>query len=224
VGLHQDAAVVVVSAPLVADGPLPGFLHAAALVSERVANVEFAVLGEGPDAEALKALAHELRLSGSTTFLGQRPDSRDVMAAGNIVAVIADDAGGQVQALAGLAAGLRLVAADTPAARELVRGVPSIPLVDLGDPQAFADAILEQLEGLTVEEEEIQANTGMAWGLSEVLASQDEFDLDRPGLDPRDRGKEATSDIERLLAQHSVEAMVVGTMRVYEEVLGTASA
>jgi hypothetical protein len=66
---------------------------------------------------------------------------------------------------------------------------------------------------------EVEVATGMSWGVSEVLASQDEFDLDRPGLDPVDRTRDSASDVERLLERYSEARMALETMEVYARVL-----
>lgn len=218
VGLHSDAAVVVVVTPMTEASNIPDFLQAAAMVAQKIPNVEFAFIGDGPKLEAMKMLAHDLRLSGCTVFFGSRPDTLEIISTANILVAIDDSAWGITTALQGLSRSLRAVVADAPGLREVFEQVPSVPLVPIKDHAAFAQAIEQQLEGMTVEEFSIEASTGMAWGVSEVLASQDEFDLDKPGLDPHLRGREQ-SQIDALLEQYSSENMIKHLVRLYRELV-----
>ncbi len=219
VGLHQDAAVVITDNPLVIGSTLEGFLCAAARVSEQVANVEFAILGDGPDVAAIKAQAHALGLSGNTVFLGDRHDAMDIVAASNVVAVLQDEPAGTMQALEALARDVRVVVNDLPGLRETFAGVSGVPVAAVGDPAAFAAALCDQLEGMSTEEDGIKTGEDVSWGVSEVLASEDEFDLDRPGLTPRDRSYQAATDIDNLLDSHSLEQMATLTLEVYGRLL-----
>lgn len=219
-GLHQDAAVVALVAPLEPGPPLEDFFHAAALVSEDTANVEFAVIGEGSRMEEMKTLAHRLGLSGNAVFLGRRPDALDIVATCNVLAAVSDDAGAVVQALEALARDLRIVVNDLPSLREVFDGVEGVPVAPIADHAAFADALRRQLEGVSDEGESIRATTDMSWAVSEVLASQDEFDLDKPGLDPHDRSRSVASDVDRLLEAHTVDRMVGRLLEVYAGLLG----
>jgi glycosyltransferase involved in cell wall biosynthesis len=219
VGLHPSAAIVATIAPLDGTAPVPSLLEAASLLSEDIANVEFAIIGEGPRLDEYKALAHQLRLSGSTVFLGRRPDALDILSTCNVYAAVADGPWGVSQALEALARELRLVVLDSPALREAFDGLASVPVVPKDDVHALAGALRHQLEQYTVDEEKIQVNTGLSWGISEVLASQDEFDLDRPGLDARDRTEDRASDTSRLLRRFSGERMTSATVAVYNTVL-----
>lgn len=218
-GLHQDAAVVVLVAPLEPGLPLDDFLHAAALVSEDTANVEFAVIGEGSRMEEMQALAHRLGLSGNAVFLGRRLDALDIVATCNVLAAITDDAGAVVQALEALARDLRVVVNDLPSLREVFGDVEGIAVAPIADHEAFADALRRQLEGVSDEGESVRATTDMNWAVSEVLASQDEFDLDKPGLDPHDRSQSVASDVDRLLEAHTVDKMVARLLEVYSRLL-----
>jgi glycosyltransferase involved in cell wall biosynthesis len=223
-GLHQDASVVVTVADLEPGAPVDAFLRVAALVVERLPNVEFAVIGAGPRLAELQALAHTLRLSGSTVFLGKRPDSLDIVGCCNVLAALGGGPWSAATALQALSRDLRVVAGDTPELREVFEGRQSVPLVPLEDTEAFATALCRQLEGLTVDEGSLEATTGMAWGMSEVLASQDEFDLDTPGLDARDRSLDAASDREQLLNEYSLGRMLRRYAELYRRLLGEPEA
>jgi glycosyltransferase involved in cell wall biosynthesis len=203
--------------------PLDHFLRAAALLSSEIDNVDFAILGTGPRLQELQHLAHELHLSGSAVFLGERHDALDILSTGNVMAVVTDDAWSAAAALQALARGLRVVPNDVPGLRELFEGVSSIRPVAVADHAAFSRALAEQLDEMTMGEDELEVSTGMAWGLSELMASQDEFDLDRPGLDPRDRRRHVNAEIQALLDRYSVPRMVEETVTLYREVTGTAA-
>jgi len=219
VGLRQDAAVVVVVAELVRGVPIEDFLHAAARLSRDIDNVDFAIIGDGPRFHELRDLAHSLSLSGNTVFLGRRHDALDIVSTGNVMAVVADDAWTSANALQALARGLRVVPNDVPGLRELFLGIGSIRPVPIADHEAFASALREQLDEMSIGEDELEMSTGMAWGVSELLASQNEFDLDRPGLDPRDRRRHVNAEVQALLDRHSVPHMVEETAAVYAKLI-----
>lgn len=219
VGLRQDAAVVVVMASLDHGVPLDDFLHSAALLSREIDNVDFAILGTGDRLEELQSLAHDLQLSGNAVFLGERHDALDILSTGNVMAVVTDDAWSAAAALQALARGLRVVPNDVPGLRELFEGVGSIRPVPVADHEAFSRALAEQLDEMTIGEDELEVSTGMAWGLSELMASQDEFDLDRPGLDPRDRRRHVNAEVQALLDRYSIPRMVEETVALYEKVV-----
>jgi len=221
VGLHRDAAIVAALAPLRESSHIEDLLRAARTVSADMPNVEFAIIGDGPHIEHLKQFAHELGLTGNTIFLGNRPDVLDVVSTCNVLVALTDDAYGIIHALEALARDLRVVSADLPGLREIFAQTETVPLVPLSDRSGLARAICSQLEGMTSDEDSIQTESGLTWGVSEALASQDEYDLDEPGLDPRDRSAQLGSDVARLLEHHSVAKMLTRTVRVYNDVLAS---
>lgn len=219
VGLHPSASIVATMVPLDGSAPVEAFLEAASLISEEMANIEFVLIGDGPRLDDYKALAHQLRLSGSTVFLGRRPDALDIVSTCNVYVALADGPWGVSQTLEAVARELRIVALDLPFLREAFEGIATIPIVSAHDTQELAAALRHQLEQYTVDEDKIQANTGLSWGISEVLASQEEFDLDRPGLDGRDRTADHGSEAARLLRKFSGAQMTSATVAVYNRVL-----
>ncbi len=219
VGLHRDATIVAVTVNMDRPSPLAEFLQSAALVSNEIPSVEFAILGDGSALETVKSMAHSLGLSGSTVFLGRRPDALDVISSCNVFVALRDDATGVLDALEALARNLRVVGADAPGLREVFAGVKSVPLVPLSDAQAVADAICGQLEGMSAEEDQLDTPDGMAWGVSEVLAAQEEYDLDRPGLEPVPQDEDTDVEVARLLDRYSAPRMISGLIEVYNRLI-----
>jgi glycosyltransferase involved in cell wall biosynthesis len=80
-GVNPSAAVVGVVARLSAEKGIDVFLRAAGMVAEEIPNVDFIVVGDGPQRETLEGLAHELGLSGQVVFLGRRRDVGQILTA-----------------------------------------------------------------------------------------------------------------------------------------------
>jgi glycosyltransferase involved in cell wall biosynthesis len=133
--------------------PLKGqevFLRAAARVSERMADVEFLVVGGEPyRTEAglgfgatLQRLARDLGIAARTRFLGERTDADAIIA--NLDLLVQSSRGPEGLGrtiLEGMAAGVAVIGPDRWGPRELIEDGVTGLLVAPGDPVALADAI-----------------------------------------------------------------------------------
>ncbi len=145
VGLHRDAAIIGLLSGLVQGQGIKSFLEAAAVINEELPNIEFVIIGEGPDRQQLEELAHELGLSGSCIFLGTRRDVRQIIAALNIVVLLSDADRAALRGLQALAGGRRVIAAPTPALREIFGPMPGADMLEVADTGHLAEAIRRQL-------------------------------------------------------------------------------
>lgn len=121
------------------------FLEAAKHVLDRRPNLRFALVGSGPERDALVAKAADLGLDGHVQFYSERPDIEAVMNALDLFVLPSIFGEGSSNALAEAAAtGLRCVASDVGASRQILGDEGTI--VPPGDPQALAQACLRALD------------------------------------------------------------------------------
>jgi glycosyltransferase involved in cell wall biosynthesis len=95
-----------------------------------------ALVGDGPEASRLRALAATLKVSARVRFAGEIPDAPRLFPAFDVFAAPSRKEGLPLAVLEAMALGLPVVASDIPAHREVL-GVPSDGLVD-GGAEAFA--------------------------------------------------------------------------------------
>ncbi len=180
VGLHRDAAIIGLLSRLVQGQGIENFLEAAAVINEELPNIEFVIIGEGPDRQQLEELAHELGLSGSCIFLGTRRDIRQVIAALNIIVLLSDADRAALRGLQALAGGLRVIAAPTPALREIFGPMPGAELMETADSVQLAEAIRRQLHTAAHLEESDMALEGRpSITYRDFLVSRTVYDLER---------------------------------------------
>jgi glycosyltransferase involved in cell wall biosynthesis len=137
-GVHDDAPLALVVSRLAREKNLE--LAIDALACSRHSGGRLAIVGDGPHRAALEERARQARVAGRVCFVGALPPSAlpDVYASGDaFVFPSTTETQGLVLAEA-LAAGLNVVAIDTPASRDVLAGrgrlVPP-------DPHAFARAL-----------------------------------------------------------------------------------
>lgn len=225
-GLGLNSAVVGAVVDLQPRSGVETLLQAAAIVNEELPNVEFAIVGDGPLDEYYRLMAHRLKLTGATVFLGRRHDLPEVLATLNVV-VVASEAGGGVQtALQALSLEIPVVAVDTGGLREVIGDVEGATLVPPGDARAMAAAIREALEQVPERSgpgrRGLVTATGLMLTEREMLVSTEMYDLDRPGAAPEERMLEAGSAGQRVARQYSIGKMVRRTVHLYRRLLSAA--
>src|SRR2546430_1915608 len=120
-----------------------GFLRIAAQINQRMPEVEFLLVGDGPLRQDLEREAASLGLGASAIFLGDRQDMPAVLASLDVAVLTSDSESLSNVILEAMAAGLPVVAYGVGGNAELVneeRGV----LVPAGDEEGFA-AVVERL-------------------------------------------------------------------------------
>ena len=130
------------------------FVRACAAVAGRHDRCRFVVVGADPDAtggypseiayaRGLKALAGELGVADRFTWAGHRSDIPAVMSALDVmVHPMPDESFGRV-AVEAMAAGRPLVGADAGGLTEIIEDGATGYRVAVGDPEAFASAVLQ---------------------------------------------------------------------------------
>jgi glycosyltransferase involved in cell wall biosynthesis len=222
-GIGMNSAVVGIVADLDEHSGVEIFVRAAARVNEEMPNIEFVIVGEGPERDRYEQLAHDLKLGGAAIFLGRRADPPEVLATFNIAVVTTEAGGGTQTALQALSLEIPVVAQDTGGLREVLGEVADLRLVKPGDPDALAAAIMETLEVVPEPRPKSWQSTVSATGLGlseqDMLVSTEAFDLDRPGLTAEDRRPLPKNSGALLARRYGVGQMVRRTVALYRRLV-----
>jgi L-malate glycosyltransferase len=117
-------------------------LAAAAIVAQRVPDIEFHLAGGGPMQPALERQARDLGLGGVVRFLGHREDVPQVLQEADVFVLPSRTEAFPNGLLEAMGASLPVVASDVGGIPELVQHEGNGLLVPVGDPRALASAIL----------------------------------------------------------------------------------
>ncbi len=143
--LESDAPTVVIVGRLVPDKGHEVALAAFAKVVEREPRAQLLVVGAGKLMQQLRAQAGETLPEGSWRFLGHRSDIDSVLAAGSVVLVTSHREGMPHVVLEAMAAGTPIVATGVAGIPEMIEHGRDGLLVQPGDPDAAAEAVLRLL-------------------------------------------------------------------------------
>jgi glycosyltransferase involved in cell wall biosynthesis len=225
-GLNPSAAVVGVVARLSPEKGVDVFLRAAAQVAEELPNVDFVVIGDGPERDALELLAHELRLSGQVVFLGRRRDVPEILASLDVLVAPSREESFGLAALEGVVAGVKTIASDVGGLREVLGESSSVAFVPPEDPAALAAAIRAELMTVRLDPEERPGGSAETLGgtllsLADMLVSETEFNLDETGLQAtaQPHAVDRRTEQEVLLDRFHIRRMVKRTIELYAELL-----
>jgi len=144
---------------LAADGELVGFVgrlspeknpalfvQMASHVHGERPDVHFVLVGDGPLAPELRALAHALGLEHCLHFAGVRQDMRSVYGELDVMAMTSDSEAMPLALIEAMACGVAVVASQVGGVPELVRAGQTGLLAPPGDARAFANAVLGLLQ------------------------------------------------------------------------------
>jgi glycosyltransferase involved in cell wall biosynthesis len=141
-GIAREDIVVGTVANLRRTKAYPDLLAAARIVIDQVANVRFVAVGQGPQADELRALHSQLGLGPRFHFTGYRPDAVRVMSAFDIFCLASHHEGLPIAMLEALTLGLPIVATDVGGIRDLVADGSNAVLVQPGRPDDLAKAMI----------------------------------------------------------------------------------
>lgn len=149
-GVDLEASLVVCVARLHPQKDLPTFLRAMQHLQAQVPAVRAAIVGDGPDKAAVRALVDELGLAEVVVLAGRSPNAADEIAAADVVALSSRWEGNPIT----LAEAMQL---EVPVAATAVGAVPMLVedgvtgrLVEPGNPAALAAACADLLGQPTV--------------------------------------------------------------------------
>lgn len=125
------------------------FLRAAARIRERRDDVSFLVVGDGPLRVELESLTAELGLTDAVRFVGVRENIPEVLGLMDVFVLSSLSEGAPNVILEAMAAGVPVVASNVGGVPDVVRDRETGRLVEPGDPDALADAVLDILSDET---------------------------------------------------------------------------
>jgi glycosyltransferase involved in cell wall biosynthesis len=120
----------------------PDLLAAARLVLDRVPDVVFVAVGQGPQEQEIRARHRELGLGDRFRLLGFRDDAVRVMSAYDVFCLASVHEGLPVATMEALALGLPVVATDVGGIPEVLTDGEEAVLVPAGAPERLADALV----------------------------------------------------------------------------------
>src|SRR3989454_3431125 len=144
-----DDPVIGTVARLVPEKGVACFLLAAAAVLRELPRARFVVIGDGPLREGLVASAEKLGIGGRVSFLGARVDGPRLIAELDVLAVPSlSNEGTPLVTLEALSAGVPVVASSVGGIPEQVRGFERVALVQPGDVDALARALVKMAKSV----------------------------------------------------------------------------
>ena len=124
----------------------PNLLHALQVALDRGVPLRLIAIGDGPDLQHHRALARQLGIDGSITFVPPDPDILGLIASADFLVVASDYEGQPLVVMEALALGVPVVATAVGRVPELVN--PSVGrVVPPGDPEALGGAMAELAAG-----------------------------------------------------------------------------
>jgi glycosyltransferase involved in cell wall biosynthesis len=145
-GLPAARPIVAQIGRLTPQKDYPTFLRAAALVAAARPDVDFLVVGDGPERVPLEALVRTLGLAARCRFTGLRHDVAAILGCVDVLALASTFEGFPNVILEAMASGAVVVATAVGGSPELVESSETGVLVPPRDPAAMAEAILRVLD------------------------------------------------------------------------------
>jgi glycosyltransferase involved in cell wall biosynthesis len=144
-GLSDTAPVILYTGRLAPEKGLPHLLHAFAKVAAACADATLALVGDGPEREALTGQAQRLGIYDRVRFIGRVAPSEVAawLQLADVFALVSPSEGFSCSLSEAMSVGVPAVVTDIPANRQLVSDGEQGRLVPYGDAEAIADAILE---------------------------------------------------------------------------------
>lgn len=145
-GLRPATRVVGVVARLVPLKAIDVFLQAAKIVTDSRSNVEFAIVGSGPERERLTAQARLLGIEQHVRFVGFVDDPCGIIGCFDVAVLCSRTEALPIAVLEYMATGKPCVVTDVGSLRELIDDDQTGYLVQPDDPQALAGKIRQLLD------------------------------------------------------------------------------
>ena len=142
-GFGSDQLVIGTVGRLVALKQVDRLIRAAPEICARESRARFLIVGDGPEREALTALARRLGVSGQVVWTGAVPDVVGALATMDIFALLSTAEGLPNAVLEAMASSLPVVATNVAGTNEVVKPRVTGLLVDPDDTDALVAAICE---------------------------------------------------------------------------------
>jgi glycosyltransferase involved in cell wall biosynthesis/ribosomal protein S18 acetylase RimI-like enzyme len=143
-GVANGEVLILSVARLAPDKGIDHLIAAAAKLPKREPRHRIFIAGDGPMRPRLEEMVREHRLGDMITFLGFRSDTRELMAAADLVVLASMREGLSITLLEAMAASKPIIATAIGSHREVASQASVVKLVPPSNPSALADA-LEQV-------------------------------------------------------------------------------
>lgn len=145
-GRARAGRIVGVLSDLAMEAAIDDFLHAAAAIIARRADVSFVVLGDRPERQRLERVAAVLGIREKVGFLRERGAASGVLGRLDVLCLPGPSDATPFAAVQSMAAGTPIVAANVPELTEIVGSGRDAMLAPPSDPAALADAVCQVLD------------------------------------------------------------------------------
>lgn len=146
IGIPSSAPVVGTVARLSPEKDQATLLRAFARVASVLPDAHLLLVGDGTLRGELEALARELQIFERAHFLGERTDIAELLGAMNVFCLPSLTEGTSLTLLEAMATGLPVVATAVGGTPEVVAHETSGLLVEAGQPEQLADALVQVLQ------------------------------------------------------------------------------
>lgn len=172
VDVERDPFKVLFVGRLISHKHLDWLIAAMSIVKKRSPNSSLHIVGDGPQRQELEDLVSKYSLSKNTTFYGVLPSYRSVaeqMRSASVLVSPSTREGFNMVALEAIVAGTPVVIVNAPqnAALDFIKDNHTGLVVEMGNPQAIADAITRLFENETLRtrltQNALQAAHGYSW-------------------------------------------------------------
>lgn len=145
-GMPEGTPLVGMIARLAPQKGIRDFIEAARAIVDLVPGAEFLLAGDGPLREEAESVRRELKLEGCLQLLGEVESPRDLMAALDVLVIASVSEGSSIVAMEAMSLGRPVVATAVGGVPEVVADKETGLLVEPGDPEALARAVVSVLE------------------------------------------------------------------------------
>jgi glycosyltransferase involved in cell wall biosynthesis len=150
--LGKRGFTVVFVGRLVREKDIGTLIKAVKIAREQVPGLELWLVGDGDDRKLLEAEAAELQTGEYVRFWGQQTETAQFFSAADVFAMSSISEGLPMSLLESMSLGTPAILTDVDGMGEVLRLTGSGMLVPVGDPQAFAEAIVRMAQDEGVRE------------------------------------------------------------------------
>jgi glycosyltransferase involved in cell wall biosynthesis len=144
--IHPDKYIVGTVGRLTEQKGYRYLIEAIPIVLDKIPKTQFIIIGEGTEAELLKALARKFKINNNIIFTGPRKDVDRLYQCMDLFVSSSIWEGVPTVILEAMASNVPIIATDIPGTNELIQHKWSGFLVPPKDPHALANAIIFHLE------------------------------------------------------------------------------
>jgi len=145
------------------------FLQAARRVVDKREDVHFLVIGDGETRSQLEAQVAQLDLPDKVTFTGWVQHVESIMAELDVLALTSDNEGTPTAIIQAMAAGMPVVSTNVGGVRDVLENGQLGAVVPPGQPKAFAEALLQVLQGDHIDLEQARKSALQRYDIAHLV-------------------------------------------------------